>query len=171
MFSTTDKIFTTTTSFQHTVTTLSLHNQISTSTTTSLQHPKITTSQNDYFLSPHIKFYEKQVSLINKLLPLSYQFTSNITHAFHFTRLNQPLKYTTLLHYSHIPNTDKKNSRLRCTSTPKYTLPQRLLWYLVLPFKSAWRSISKLRASYHSNEISSAALSRGTIYLVRSSHF
>ena len=108
MFSTTDKTFHNPTSFQHTVTTLSLHNQIGTFTTTSLQHPKITTSQNNYFLSPHIKFYEKQVSLINKLRQLSYQFTSNITHAFHFTHLNQPLKYRTLLRYSHIPNTDKK---------------------------------------------------------------
>ena len=58
MFST---IFTTTTLFQHTVTTLSLHKQIITSTTTSLQLPKITfTSQNSYFLLLHIKFYEKQ---------------------------------------------------------------------------------------------------------------
>ena len=30
-------------------------------------------------------------------------------HAFHFTHLNQPLKYATLLHYSHIPNTLKNN--------------------------------------------------------------
>ena len=55
--------YTSTTSFQHTVTTLSLHNQIIASTTTSLQHLKS--------LSPplllHIKFYEKQISLINKL--------------------------------------------------------------------------------------------------------
>ena len=77
------------------------HNQISTSTTTSLKHL--------LFLLLHIKFYEKQISLINKLQPLSYQFTSNITprlplHA----HLNQPPKYATLLQYSHIPNTRKK---------------------------------------------------------------
>ena len=40
MFSTIDKTFHTTTSFQHAVSTLSLHNQISTSTTTLLQHLK-----------------------------------------------------------------------------------------------------------------------------------
>ena len=150
------------------MTTLSLHNQISTFTTTSLQHPKITTSQNNYFLSPHIKFYEKQVSLINKLRPLSYQFTSNITHAFHFTHLNQPLKYTALLRYSHIPNTEKKNSHTRSTSTPKCTLPQRLLYYLVLPFES----VGEILWCYHSNEIISlAVLSHGTNYLVCSSNF
>ena len=38
MFWTITWLFTTTTTFQHTVTTLSLHNQISTSSTTSLQH-------------------------------------------------------------------------------------------------------------------------------------
>ena len=68
----------TTTSFQHTETILSLYNQISTFTTTSLQHLK---SQNNYFLLLHIKLYEKQVSLINKLQSLSlpinvqYKFT------------------------------------------------------------------------------------------------
>ena len=72
----------------------SLHKQISTSTTTPLQH-----------LLLHIKFYEKQVSLTNKLQPLPCQFTSNITaHTFHFTHLNQPLKYT---HYFHISKTQK----------------------------------------------------------------
>ena len=29
-------------------------------------------------------------------------------HALHFTHFNQPLKYATLLHYSHIPNKHKK---------------------------------------------------------------
>ena len=29
-------------------------------------------------------------------------------HALHFTNFNQPLKYATLLHYSHIPNKHKK---------------------------------------------------------------
>ena len=62
--------FTTTTSFQQIVTTLSLHNQISTSTTT---------FQKKDFLLLHIEFYEKPVSLINKLQPLSYQSMSNIT--------------------------------------------------------------------------------------------
>ena len=79
MFSTIDKLrsSTTTTLFQKTVITLSLHNQISTLTTISLQ------------LLLHIKFYEQLVSLINKLQPLSYQSTSNIT-PLHFTHLNQP---------------------------------------------------------------------------------
>ena len=42
-------------------------------------------------------------------------------HSFHFTHLNQPLKnITTLLHYSHIPNTHK---------ITEYMVPQRLvLW-------------------------------------------
>ena len=75
----------------------------------------------------HIKFCEKQVSLINKLQPLSYQFTSNITPRLQFKRLNQPLKYATLLHYSHIPNTHKTTSHTPSTSTPKYTLLQRLV--------------------------------------------
>ena len=74
------RLFTTTTLFQQTVTTISLHNQISTSTTTSLQHLKSPLPpKNNYFLLLHLKFYEKQVSLIYKLKPLSYQFTSNIT--------------------------------------------------------------------------------------------
>ena len=62
--------FTNSTSFQQAVTTLFLHNQISTSTTT---------LQKKHFLLLQIEFYEKPVSLINKLQPLSYQSTSNIT--------------------------------------------------------------------------------------------
>ena len=60
------------------------------------------------------------VSLINKLQLLSYQSTSNITprHSLH--------TYTTLPHYSHIHNTSPKNSPTLNTTTPKYTLPQRL---------------------------------------------
>ena len=74
------KLFKSTTSFQHTVTTLSFHNHISTYTTTSVQHLKsLLPPKIIFFLLLHIKFYEKQVSLIHKLQPLSYQFTSNIT--------------------------------------------------------------------------------------------
>ena len=69
------RLFTTTTSFQHTVTTISIHKQISSSTTTWLHFylPKY------YFLLLHINFHDKQASLINKLQLLIYQFTSNIT--------------------------------------------------------------------------------------------
>ena len=118
MFSTIDKLrsSTTTTLFQKIVTTLSLHNQISTLTTISLQ------------LLLHIKFYEQLVSLINKLQPLSYQSTSNITPRLPLHSSQPTPKYTTLLHYSHIPNTHKKTSRTRSTRTPKYTLPQRLVF-------------------------------------------
>ena len=63
--------------FLHTLTTLSLHNQINNSTTMSLQHKITFTSQNKHFLSLHIKLYEKQFLLINKLQPLSCQFMSN----------------------------------------------------------------------------------------------
>ena len=115
MFLTIDKLFTTTTSFQHTVTALSLHNRISTSTTTSLQHLKS-------FLPPKIiiiiifvtlySFYEKQVSLINKLQPLSYQFTSSITPRLPLNASPPTPKIynATALHYSHILNTHKKLS-------------------------------------------------------------
>ena len=118
MFSTIDKLrsSTTTTLFQKTVITLSLHNQISTLTTISLQ------------LLLHIKFYEQLVSLINKLQPLSYQSTSNITPRLPLHSSQPTPKYTTLLHYSHIPNTHKKTSRTLSTATPKYTLPQRLVF-------------------------------------------
>ena len=85
--------FATTTTFQQTVTTLSLHNQISTLTTNSLQHLKSLLSSKKYFLSLNIKFYQKPVSLMNKLQPLSYQSKSNTTPRLHYTHLNQPLKY------------------------------------------------------------------------------
>ena len=65
------------------------------------------TSRNNHFLFFHIKLYEKQVSLINKLHPLSCQFTSNITPRFPLHASQPTLNYTTLLHYSHIPNTHK----------------------------------------------------------------
>ena len=39
----------------------------------------------------------------------------------------QPLEYTTLLRYSHIPNIHRKTSHTPSTTTPKYTLPQRLV--------------------------------------------
>ena len=103
------RFFTTTTSFQQTVTTLSLHNQISTPATTSLQHLKSLLPSNTiifcYFTS---KFCEKPVSVINKLQPLSYQSTSNITPRLRLHSSQPPLKYTTLLDYSHILNTHKK---------------------------------------------------------------
>ena len=42
--------------------------------------PKITFFYKKiFFFLLHIKFYEKPVSVINKLQPLSYQFMSNIT--------------------------------------------------------------------------------------------
>ena len=71
------RLFTTTTTFQHIVTILSLRNQphCNTYSCNSLLPPKII----NYLLLLHIKFYEKQVSLISKLQPLSYQFTSSIT--------------------------------------------------------------------------------------------
>ena len=62
--------FTTTTSFQAIVTTLSLHNK--------LALPQLP-SKKKHFLLPHIEFYEKPVWLINKLQPVSYQSMSNIT--------------------------------------------------------------------------------------------
>ena len=119
------RLFTTTTSFQRTVTTLSLHNQISTFTTTSLQllksllPPKIVILCYFILNSTRNKF--------NKLQPLSYQFTSHITPRLQFTRLNQSLKYATLLHYSHIRNTHKTTPHTPSTSTPKYTLLKRLV--------------------------------------------
>ena len=73
MFSTIDNIFTTTTSFQQTLTILSCHNQISTPNLpqlTSLQELKsLLPSKKRYFLLLHIKFCEKRLSLINKLQP------------------------------------------------------------------------------------------------------
>ena len=39
----------------------------------------------------------------------------------------QPLEYTTLLRYSHIPNMHRETSLTPSTTTPKYTLPQRLV--------------------------------------------
>ena len=116
------RLFTATTSFQQTLTTLSLHNQISPSTPISLQHlksllpPKIT-----IFCYFNVKIHEKQILLIIKLQPLSYQFTSNIT------RLPLHASQPTLLRYSHIPNAQKKTSHTPSTSTLKYTLKQRLV--------------------------------------------
>ena len=40
--------------------------------------------------------------------------------------LNQPLKYTTLLHYSNIPNTHASS-----IDAKKYTLPQRIVLYIL----------------------------------------
>ena len=54
-------------------------------------------------------------------------------HAFHLTHLNQPLKYATLLHNIHIPNT-QKSSHTPSTSTTKYTLSQRLVSHGTLFF-------------------------------------
>ena len=46
----------------------------------------------------------------------------------------QPLEYTTLLYYSHIPNIHRKTSHTRSTTTPKYTLSHRLvLFYGLTP--------------------------------------
>ena len=118
------RLFTTTTSFQRTVTTLSLHNQISTFTTTSLQLLKSLLPPKIVILSYFI--LNSTRNKFNKLQPLSYQFMSHITPRLQFTRLNQP-QYATLLHYSHIPNTHKTTSHTPSTSTPKYTLLQRLV--------------------------------------------
>ena len=49
---------------------------------------------------------QKALSAITEFFtPVSIAISKakSILHAFHFTHLNQPLKYT-LLHYSHIPN-------------------------------------------------------------------
>ena len=92
--------FATTITFQQTVTTLSLHNQISTLTTTSLQHLKSLLSSKKYFLSLNVKFYQKPVSLINKLQPLSYQSKSSTTPRLPLhTSQPAPKIYKTLLHY------------------------------------------------------------------------
>ena len=127
--------FATTTTFQQTVTTLSLHNQISTLTTTSLQHLRSLLFSKKYFLSLNIKFYQKPVSLMNKLQPLSYQSKSNTTPRLPLhTSQPAPKIYKTLLHYSHIPNTHKKTSRTLSRTTPKYILPQRLVLLVVILF-------------------------------------
>ena len=123
------RLFTSTTSFQQTVTTLSLHSHISTSTTTSLQHlksllpPKIIIFYYFILSSTRNKIHWLTNTAI--ILPIQVQynstpFTSHIS--------TNPLKYTTLLHYSHITNTHKKTSRMPSSSTPKCTFPQRLLF-------------------------------------------
>ena len=124
------RLFTAATSFQQTVTTLSHHNQIITSTTTLLKHLKS-------LLPPTIIIFccFKLNSTRNNFHWLTnyshYIINSRLIwlHAFHFTHLYQPLKYTTLLHYSHIPikYTWKKTSHTLSTSTPKYKLPQPLV--------------------------------------------
>ena len=55
---------------------------------------------------------------VNKLQPLSEflttnQLTSNITPRLHFTHLNQPLEYATLLYYSLISNTCTHKKKLQ----------------------------------------------------------
>ena len=81
------------------------------STTTSLQHLKS-------LLPPKIIIFCFFIlnCTRNKLHPLSCQFTSNITPRFPLHASQPTLNYTTLLHYSHIPNTHKKietsNTRL-----------------------------------------------------------
>ena len=66
-------------------------------------------------------------SLINKLQPLSYQFMSNVTPRLplHASQPTPKIYNATTLHTSliHI----KKTSLTRSTSTPKYTLPLRLV--------------------------------------------
>ena len=125
------RLLTTTTLFQHAVTTLSLHNQISTSSkTTSLQHLKSLLPRKIiifcYFIlnSARNKFHwlTNYIHYLTNSRPIQL-------HAFHFTHLNQPLNYTALLHYSHTPNTHTKlqTSHTPSTSTPKYTLTQRLI--------------------------------------------
>ena len=75
-------------------------------TITKLALPQLPHCNTYHFLLLHIKFYDKQISLTNKPQPLSYQFTSSVTLRLPLqAHLNQPLKYATLLHYSHIPNT------------------------------------------------------------------
>ena len=108
MFSTIDKVLHNYHFISKTVTTLSVHNQISTLTTISLQ------------LLLHIKFYEQLLSLINKLQPLSYQSTSNITPRLPLHSSQPTPKYTTLLHYSHNPNTQKNFTYAQYTDAQIY---------------------------------------------------
>ena len=85
--------------------------------------------------SSHLKFYEKQVSLINKLQPLSYQFTSNITpHLPLHASQQTPKICNAILHYSHIPITHKK-IYARVVQMYKCTLPQRLILYTIVVSK------------------------------------
>ena len=86
-----------------TLSTLSLPNQINTPTATSLQHLKSLLPSKFFFSLLHIVFYEKPVLLINKLKPLSYQSSSNLTPRLPLHTSQPTLKYT-LLHYSHFPN-------------------------------------------------------------------
>ena len=124
--------FATTTTFQQTVTTLSLHNQISTLTTTSLQHLKSLLSSKKYFLSLNIKFYQKPVSLMNKLQPLPYQSKSNTTPRLPLhTSQPAPKIYKTLLHYSHIPNRHKK-LHARLVERRPNIFSHSVLFYLLL---------------------------------------
>ena len=112
------------------VTTLSLHNQISTPSIHNYltATPKITFTFENFFLLLYIKFYEKQVSLINKLQPLSYQYTSNITPCLplHTPQPTRKLYNATAL-LTHPQYTFKKISRTRSVTSPKFTLPQRLV--------------------------------------------
>ena len=111
------RLFTTTTTFQHIVTILSLRNQphYNTYSCNSLLPPKLIIFCYFILNSTRNKFHW--------LVNYSHYPTNSrpvYLHAFHVMHLNQPLKYTTLLHYS-------VNSHTPRTLTPKYALPQRLV--------------------------------------------
>ena len=73
-----------------------------------MQHLKsLLPSQKNFFLLLFIKS-DSMRNRFHSLTTYSHYLTNPrpiLLHAFHFTHLNQPLKYTTLLHYSHIPKT------------------------------------------------------------------
>ena len=82
-------------------------------------------ARHDYlenFLSFIARFYALPLDLTDFSKPhVQYNSTPSTS------LILQPLEYTTLLRYSHIPNIHRKTSHTPSTTTPKYTLPQRLV--------------------------------------------
>ena len=115
MFSTIDEIFHNhTISFQQTVTILSLSNYHSPGADPHQPHsntPKILLTFQKNFISSYQILRETSFTDLQ-----TYQSTSNITPRLPIYTSQRTLKYTTLLHYSNIPNTKvKKPSHARST--------------------------------------------------------
>ena len=115
MFSTIDEIFHNhTISFQQTVTILSLSNYHSPGADPHQPHsntPKILLTFQKNFISSYQILRETSFTDLQ-----TYQSTSNITPRLPLYTSQPTLQYTTLLHYSNIPNTKvKKPSHARST--------------------------------------------------------
>ena len=93
------------------------------------------------FLSFIARFYALPLDLTDFWKPrVQYNSTPSTS------LILQPLEYTTLLHYSYIPNIHRKTPHTPSATTPKYTLPQRpVLFTVKLRWYGDWGDIENVR--------------------------